>query len=108
MTTLRAKLLAEDEKLQESYVENTAKRQLALALRALRKHAKLTQLQIAAKSGLRQSQISKMEAPTGPMPTTDSLNRFADACGSDLCLAFPVKGTRHTQLQDDGLICAVF
>lgn len=109
MTSLRAKLMAEDEKLQDSYVENTPKRRLALALRALRKNTKLTQEQIALKSGLRQSQISKMEAPTGPMPTTDSLNRYADACGSDLCLAFPAKGTKQTQLHDDdSFICAVF
>lgn len=108
MTSLRSKLLAEDPALLSSYEENTPKRELAMALRALRKNAKLTQVQVAARSKLRQSQISKMEAPTGPMPTTDSLNRYASACGADLCVAFPAKGTRRTQLSGEEFVCAVF
>lgn len=108
MITFRAKLLAEDKELLSSYEEHAPKRELALALRALRKHAKLTQQQVAARSGLTQSRVSKMEAPTGPMPTTDSLNRYADACGSNLCVAFPAKGTRQTQLHNDEFVCAVF
>ncbi|MGC1496492.1 MAG: helix-turn-helix transcriptional regulator [Sulfitobacter sp.] len=108
MTTLRTKLLAEDKELRSSYQENTPKRNIALALRALRKQAKLTQQQVAERSGLTQSRVSKMEAPSGPMPTTDSLNKYADVCGSDLCVAFPVKGTQHTQLGSNEPVCAVF
>lgn len=109
MTKLRETLLAEDRELSASYERNAPKRKLALALRSLRKDAGLTQEQVAARSGLTQSHVSKMESATGPMPTTESLNRYADACGSDLCLSFPKKGAMSDKLRrESGLVSAVF
>lgn len=107
MSTLRDTLIAEDTALGEAHETNTPKRELALALRALRKRANLTQQQIAARSGLTQSRVSKMEAPNGPMPTTESLTRYAEACGSNLCIAFPPLGTQHTQLGQGQPVWAV-
>lgn len=107
MSIIRDALLSEDQALRAEFDKNTPKRELAMALRALRKHAGLTQQQVAARSGLTQSRVSKMETPTGPIATTASLNRYADACGSDFCIAFPAKGTMHTRLDGDGFICAI-
>lgn len=109
MAKLRDALLAEDGELAASYERNAPKRRLALALRSLRKEAGLTQAQVAAQSGLTQSHVSKMESATGPMPTTESLNRYADACGSDLFLSFPKKGEMSNRLKNNtDLVSAVF
>ena len=91
MSKLGERLLAEDADLRQAHEENSSKRELALSLRALRKRAGLTQQEVASLSGLTQSRISKMESPAGGPPTIDNLNRYADACGADLCIAFPTK-----------------
>lgn len=81
MTILQDVLLAESPNLAESYSRNDTKRELALLFRSLRKQAGLTQKELAARSGLSQSHISKMEAATGGLPEIESWSRYFHACG---------------------------
>lgn len=110
MTSLKTTLLSEDEELAASYEANRPKRDLAMALRALRRKAGLTQQQVAERSGLTQSHVSKLESATGPMPTTASLKKYARACGSEMRVSFVPKGSTARQPAREGedRICAVF
>ncbi len=67
---------------------DTLKRDLALALRAMRKDRGLTQSQLAAASGLKQAAISRLESPGGPLPRLETMMRYVDGCGGHLSLAF--------------------
>jgi transcriptional regulator with XRE-family HTH domain len=84
-------LIAGDPELGAAVAANAERRALALALRDMRKWAGLTQKALAARSGLSQSHISKMEAPSGPAPTTESLQRYAGGCGARLWIEFRAK-----------------
>ncbi|WP_300031442.1 helix-turn-helix transcriptional regulator [uncultured Roseobacter sp.] len=84
MNQLKNMLFAEDPELAESYDRNKAKRDMALLFRSLRKKAGLTQVELAERSGLSQSHISKMEAATGALPEIQSCSRYFHACGARL------------------------
>lgn len=86
-------LLDADPELRASFEANTEKRDLALALRSLRRWAGLTQAEVAERSGLSQSHISKIEAATGPMPTTETLHRYAAACDAKVQIGFLARRT---------------
>ena len=68
--------------LADALDRNEAKANLARAMRALRKSAGLTQTDIQTISGLSQSHISKVEAATGPIPSTQTIIRYARACNA--------------------------
>lgn len=85
---LQEKMLDVIPGLRESLDANAAKRNLALALRAVRKRAGLTQEDLAVKMGVSQAAISKLEAPTGSMPMTDTIHRYAAACGVVAVIGF--------------------
>ena len=87
-TPLARALLTEDESLRSSFDANMDKRNLALALRSLRRWAGLTQGDLAQRSGLSQSHISKIESATGPMPSTETLHRYAAACDARVRIDF--------------------
>lgn len=55
---------------------------IAKTLRALRRHKDFNQEKVAEESGMRQEAISRIESPTGSMPTLESLRRYAEACGA--------------------------
>lgn len=67
--------------LKEYLDKNERKRNLALALRGVRKRAGLTQVELAERADMTQNFVSKLESPSGPMPNTDTLHRYAAACG---------------------------
>lgn len=94
---LREKLLKDNPDLEESLAVNEKKRGLALAMRSLRKKAGLTQLGVAEKSGLSQSHVSKIEAATGPRPQTETLIKYAEACGADVWIEFLEKDARPAE-----------
>lgn len=91
------------------YRKHDAKRQVALALRGLRKKRGLTQAEIATQSGMAQPMVSRAESPSGSLPSLDVLRRYAAACDTDLVLGF----TSQTVASEDdpcpssGLISAV-
>jgi len=64
------------------------KRKLALALRALRKEKGMTQKDIERNSTLTQPAISRLEAPTGSLPSWDTVMRYIEACNGHMLLGF--------------------
>lgn len=107
-TPLAGVLLAEDEELRTSYEAHSDKRNLALALRSLRRWAGLTQADLSGRSGLSQSHISKIESATGPMPSTETLHRYAAACDARVRIDFLTlrKSSKAGKENDDGVIAA--
>lgn len=65
---------------------NEHKRKLALALRALRKEKGMTQKDIERNSTLTQPAISRLETPTGSLPTWDTVMRYIEACNGHMLL----------------------
>lgn len=70
---------------------NEVKRKLALALRALRKERGLTQKDMEARSGLSQSMVSRLEAPTGALPNWETVTRYVAACDGHMLLGFSLQ-----------------
>ena len=98
-STLRTKLLKGNASLRKSFEANYQKRNLALAMRSMRKMAGLTQIAVAKRSGLSQSHISKIESATGKMPQPETLQKYADACGATAWIEFRPKG-KQPELSD--------
>lgn len=80
--------LGRDPAFREAYEANRPRRELALALRRMRKARGLTQADVAARTGMSQSHVSKLEAATGPMPELDTMRRYAEACGMAIRIDF--------------------
>lgn len=72
---------------------NEAKANIARSLRAMRKARQMTQEEVSTASGLTQPLISRLEAPTGPMPDLNSVMRYVSACGGHLSLDFRLDQT---------------
>jgi len=71
------------------HLDSTArKRALAIALVTVRKKLVLTQTQLAERAGFKQSFVSKLESPSGPMPETETIHRYAKACGVQAVVSF--------------------
>ncbi|SFQ05317.1 helix-turn-helix domain-containing protein [Tranquillimonas alkanivorans] len=82
------------------------KRDLALALRALRKRQGLTQKDVEARSGLTQPLISRMESATGSLPTLETLMRYAEACNGQVTLSLRplVEGELADAAEEEGIV----
>ncbi|WP_436399493.1 helix-turn-helix domain-containing protein [Roseobacter sp. S98] len=104
MITLKDLLIADDPALAESWDRNKAKRDMALLFRSLRKKAGLTQTELAERSGLSQSHISKMESATGALPEIQSCSRYFHACGARLKIT-PFVDEAEEAVGDE--VCAV-
>lgn len=81
--------------LKASLDKNAKKRNLALALRAVRKKAGLSQIEVANRMKVYQSTVSKLESPTGPMPMTETIQRYSSACSAVAVIAF------HQLIEDE-------
>lgn len=68
--------------------KSEAKANIARSLRAMRKARNMTQEEVSTASGLTQPLISRLEAPTGPMPDLNSVMRYVSACGGHLSMDF--------------------
>jgi transcriptional regulator with XRE-family HTH domain len=86
--SFRSKVLELRPDVVESKANNDFKRQLAMALRALRKNKGLTQGDIESRSSLTQPMISRLEAPTGPLPNWDTVVRYVEACEAHMLVGF--------------------
>lgn len=82
--TFRDKLRKVRPEIAEDAAKNKAKRELALALKALRKEKGLTQKQVEARSGLSQPVLSRLEAPSGALPNWETVTRYVEACGGHM------------------------
>lgn len=72
----------------EALARNALKADLALALRSLRKSRGLTQADVERRSTLSQPAISRLEAPTGSLPTWETVMRYVAACGGHMLVGF--------------------
>lgn len=75
---------------------------LALALRALRKQRGLTQKEVEARSGLSQSMVSRIEAPTGSLPNWETVMRYVAACDGHMLLGFSLERFDEAAFLDRG------
>lgn len=57
------------------------RRHLAMGLVGLRRHARLTQKELAVEMDCEQAFISRLESTAGPMPKQETIARYASACG---------------------------
>jgi hypothetical protein len=83
----------------EALDRDRAKAEIAKALRALRKARGLTQKDVEARSGLHQTVISRLEAPTGPMPGFDTVLRYVSACRGRMVMGFSLDGSPEAALR---------
>jgi transcriptional regulator with XRE-family HTH domain len=100
---LREELLAKDPKLKEAWDALETKRRLVTSLLRLRRKANLTQRELAERAGWQPSFVSRLESfpRTGEqlfMPDVETLNRYAEACGSHLGLVFAEPKSRGNNL----------
>ena len=77
------------------------KRKLALALRALRKEKGMTQKDIERNSTLTQPAISRLEAPTGSLPSWDTVMRYIEACNGHMLLGFSAHEFDEAAFRDE-------
>lgn len=89
--------------------KNSAKADMAHAMRAMRKTRKITQDQIREISGLTQPMISRLESPLGPMPTLESVVRYVQACGGQVSMDFRINdATSNPQTDRAHHVVALF
>lgn len=67
---------------------NAAKANIAMVARGMRVAIQITQEQLSERSGLTQALISRIEAPTGSMPTIETLMKYVEGFGGHLGLLF--------------------
>lgn len=80
--TLIERTLEERPGLAERWQSLEPRRHLANALIAMRKKAGLTQIELGERTGWNQAFVSRVESVTGPQPSTDTIARYAKACGA--------------------------
>jgi transcriptional regulator with XRE-family HTH domain len=100
--SLREELIKRRPGLKQHLEENEARKNVALALLTLRKEAGLTQTELARKTGMTQARISIIESPTGPMPGTDTIRRYAEACGFVAVIDFYEKKRPRQKVKESG------
>lgn len=67
-------------------VETEPKRQIALMLIRLRKTAKLSQKDVSERAGWNKGFVSRLEGAQGGIPDSQTLARYAQACGAAIAL----------------------
>lgn len=82
--TFRDKVRAKHPGIARRAQGHAVKRNLAFALRSIRKVKGISQKDIENHSGLAQAAVSRLEAPSGPLPNLETIRRYLDACDVDL------------------------
>lgn len=85
-TDFTEELLALRPDVAEEDRKHRRKGRIARQLRSLRDARGLTQAEIAAASGLKQSVVSRLESLTGPVPKWQSIERYVAACEGYMAL----------------------
>jgi len=93
------KTLLKDPEVRILFEEEKAKTKIALAMKAVRKNAGLTQSELAKKMGTTQSVIARLESGEDKrIPSLPFLARVASACNAALEFGFKFKGARVRDL----------
>jgi DNA-binding XRE family transcriptional regulator len=94
------KSLLKDPEVRILYEEEKAKTKIALAMKAVRKDAGLTQSELAEKVGTTQSVIARLESGKDErVPSLPFLARIASACNVALEFGFRFKNSRTRELR---------
>ena len=102
--SLRNELLADSE-IKTEYDALSPEFELARTIISLREETDLTQREFAAKVGMKQSQLARIESGK-QTPKLKTLAKFAIAAGYDIELNFiPIKGKRKTQVKPMRFTC---
>ncbi|MEO9778955.1 MAG: helix-turn-helix transcriptional regulator [Sedimentitalea sp.] len=95
-------IISEDRPDVQEYLKKTEdKRSLALSLWTIRKHARLTQAELAEKMHVKQSAISKLESASGSLPNLETVHRFAKACGVRVFISFVAEEADAPDLENE-------
>jgi transcriptional regulator with XRE-family HTH domain len=72
-----------------------------MMLARIRKYAGLTHKDICSKTGWNKSFVSRLETASGAMPDSQTITRFADACGLRVgLLVYKPAEPRHVHIVD--------
>jgi transcriptional regulator with XRE-family HTH domain len=85
--TLRDEMLSESSELTALMAQTEPKREIALAFGRMRKQSGLSQKDIVERTGWDKGFVSRLEGAMGGMPDTETIARFAEACGVKVGLA---------------------
>ena len=99
-------VVAQNPAVQDELHKTAQKRAIAQMLVRLRKHAGLSQTDLAVETGWNKSFVSRLEGAYGGMPDIGTIARYGTACGATLRLvadhAGDDSGGIAVTLQDDG------
>lgn len=79
---IHEQILEDIPEVRARWTATDAKREIALMLSGVRKQAGLSQRQIAERTGWDKSFVSRLEGASGGMPDTETIARYAAACGA--------------------------
>ncbi len=80
------------------YLEAVADEELGRRLRELRLQAGLTQAELAARVGISQPNVARLESGVNP-PNLSTLRKIADALSADVVVAFQKRAATRTDDQ---------
>lgn len=85
---LREQILQSRPEVRQLWDASQTKRDMALALVRLRQRAQLSQAQLAERAGWQKSYVSRLEAASDFFPDTETIRRYAEACGGVVSVVF--------------------
>jgi transcriptional regulator with XRE-family HTH domain len=100
VSDLQDELLQADPEFRKLWEASAPKRAIATALVRMRKEAGRSQSEVAKKAGWDKAFVSRLEGPTGPMPDTTTLIRYADACNHAMGVVFASVEKGHAHITD--------
>lgn len=89
---LRDQILRDAPAAKELWDATRGKREIGLMLARIRKAAQLTQKELAERTGWDKAFISRLEGAQGGIPDTQTMARYADACGATIGLVVGMPG----------------
>jgi len=89
---LRDEILRDAPEAKAAWDASRGKREIALLLARIRKAAGLTQKDIALRTGWDKGFVSRLEGAAGGIPDTQTMSRYAEACGATLGLVVAMPG----------------
>jgi transcriptional regulator with XRE-family HTH domain len=89
---LRDEILRDAPDAKAAWDASRGKREIALLLARIRKAAGLTQKDIALRTGWDKAFVSRLEGAAGGIPDTQTMSRYAEACGATLGLVVAMPG----------------
>jgi len=81
LADIRQQIEDENPAVRQELCKTAEKREIAGLLVRLRKHAKITQAELADRANWDKSFVSQLEGAYGDMPDTRTIARYATACG---------------------------